>query len=270
MKRLVLLLVVALLGFYVAWPAWSGYQIRQSLEAKDAGKLAGKIDFPSVRKSLEPAVEKEVGTALDGYIASLGPLGQLIPVQVRQQYLRTIVDTAINTLITPQNIIRIYGEKDNVRAAAEKILMEELGKPGGILSGGGAGAGGGDKAGGGVGGMLDKMRGAGAFGEAAGKALQGAGVQGAQAPQSGDVIKGVIAKMRANRAATRPESAPGKPEVGGKGGFGLSNIKQFGFNGPLAMQVAVAKDAAAVAPDVTAEMAFQGFDWKVTRLVPGR
>lgn len=264
MKRLIVLLILALLAFYVAWPAWSGYQIRQSLEAKDAVKLAGKIDFPGVRKGLEPVVEKEVGTALDGYVASLGAVGQLFPAQLKQQYLRTITDTAINTLITPQNIIRIYAEKDNMRAAAEKILMEELGKPGGLLSGGGT-----DKSGTGVSGILDKMGTPGGFGEAATKALPGAGAPAGQLPQTSDVLKGVIAKMRANRAAARAESAAVKKEGGGKGGFGISNIKQFAFNGPLAMQVAVAKDAAAAKPDVVGEMAFSGFDWKVTRLVPG-
>lgn len=268
MKKLIFLVIVALLGFYVAWPAWSGYQIRQSLERKDAAALAGKIDFASVRTGLQPYVQKEVGTALDQYIAGLGPIAQLFAPQAKQQYLKSISDTAINTLITPQNVIRIYAQKDNMRAAAEKILMEELSKPGGILSGGGAAAGG--KGGGGVADILDRLKTPGGFGEA-GKALQGAGVPTGQLPQPTDVLKGVIARMRANRAAANAESAKTSKNTpgSGTGGFGLANIKQFGFHGPLAMEVGIAKDGGAPKPDVIGEMAFRGLDWKVTRLVPG-
>jgi len=35
MKRLLLLAVALLLGFYIAWPGWSAYQIDSAIKAKD-------------------------------------------------------------------------------------------------------------------------------------------------------------------------------------------------------------------------------------------
>lgn len=267
MKRIVLLVVVVLLGFYAAWPAWSAYQIHQSLERKDEAALAGKIDFDSVRKSLEPMVQKDVGMAMDRYIADLGPLGALLGGQIKQQYLKPVVDTALDTLITPRNIIRLYAEKDDLKTAAEKILVEEMRKPGSVPSGtGGSGSAPAAAPPGGIGGVLGKSL-PGGLGEAAGRALQGAGGQGGQMPSQGDIIKGIAGKMRSAPQVARPEGAA-KKDAGDRK-IGLSNIKGFRFMGPLAMEVGVAKDGAATKPDIVAAMAFRGFDWKLVRIVPG-
>ena len=65
MKRalaiIIALAIVAALGFYVAWPGWSAWQIANAIKAKDAPALDRKIDFPSVRASLKPSAEKEIG-----------------------------------------------------------------------------------------------------------------------------------------------------------------------------------------------------------------
>ena len=65
-----------------------------------------------------------------------------------------------------------------------------------------------------------------------------------------------------------------KKNSGGDGGgdaessFGFSNIKNFGFAGPLGLQLGIAKDSSADAPDVTAQYSFTGFDWRLTKLTP--
>ena len=50
--------------------------------------------------------------------------------------------------------------------------------------------------------------------------------------------------------------------------FGPGNIKRFAFTGPLGFEIGVAKDKAATVPDITAQLGFTGFDWKLVGLVP--
>jgi hypothetical protein len=50
--------------------------------------------------------------------------------------------------------------------------------------------------------------------------------------------------------------------------YGLHNVKHFAMVGPLRFAIGVAKDAAALEPDVTVEMSFTGMDWKVTAVRP--
>jgi hypothetical protein len=50
-------LAIVLAGlFYLAWPAWSAYQLKIALESGDVLGVERGIDFPSVRNSLRPAV----------------------------------------------------------------------------------------------------------------------------------------------------------------------------------------------------------------------
>ena len=60
MRRLISLVVLAALGFYVAWPAYSLYRIRGALDAQDQQVLAAKVDFDSVRESLKPYATAEM------------------------------------------------------------------------------------------------------------------------------------------------------------------------------------------------------------------
>lgn len=60
MRKLIAVAILALAGFYVAWPAWSGYQIRNAFLTDDVALLAHKVDFPLVRQSLRPVVAAEV------------------------------------------------------------------------------------------------------------------------------------------------------------------------------------------------------------------
>ncbi len=75
MKRLMTLLVLIGLAFYGAWPAYSGYTIKSALAAKDSETLSAKIDFPSVRESMRPAVSAKVETSLAKSLKKAGPAG---------------------------------------------------------------------------------------------------------------------------------------------------------------------------------------------------
>jgi hypothetical protein len=269
MKRLIALVLLLLLGFYAAWPAVSGWQLHAALERKDAATVGRKVDFPSVRQALAPVVEQEVGNGMDRYLADLGPLAGMIGPTLKKQYAPRVVEATLNTLITPENIVRIYAEKDDMRSAAERILMEELGKPGGLFAGL---LGGGKQADGTS--LADRMKlpgGMGGFGESLQRqlgGLAGGGAGGAEMPDMRTVLTKMIEKSRSARGA-KPMLEAAPPPAASGGGFGVGNIKRFGFNGPLAMEVGVAARANAPKSDVLAEMAFRGLDWKVTRLVPG-
>lgn len=281
MKRLILLVVLLLVGFYVGWPAFSGWQLHAALERKDAATVGRKVDFPSVRAALAPVVEREVGSGMDRYLADLGPLAGMLGPVLKQQYAPRVVEATLNTLITPESIVQIYAEKDDMRSAAERILMAELGKPGGLFSGllgGGRQSDGSSLVGRiqGQGGLEAATKGLGNLGNLGGLIPGGGGPGGggaipglpggANMPDLKDVLTKMIEKGRTARGAKPALEAAAPPS---KDGFGVGNIKKFGFNGPLAMEVGVATRSTAPKSDVVAEMAFRGFDWKVTRLVPG-
>lgn len=268
MKRLIGLMILLLAAFYVGWPAWSGYQLKAALDRKDVETVGRKIDFPSVRQSLEPVVTREVGAGMDSYLSGLGPIAGMFGPMLKIQYGPKVVEATLATLITPENIVKLYAEKDDARSAAERIVLEELNKPGGVFSGL---FGGGKSGEAGAGNVLDKMKLPGAFSEKLGSVLGNAGGSAGtgQVPDIRTVITTMIEQARAKRGLKpATETVAAKPGASG-GGFGVSNIKKFGFNGPLAMEVGVAASGESAKADLLAEMAFKGTDWKLTRLVPG-
>lgn len=248
MKRLIGLIVLGLLGFYIAWPAFSGYQIKTALDGRDAAALDSKIDFPSVRLGLRPTVTQRVTEMFDRMQSSAGPTGAMIASQLKGDVIPKVVETSLNTLVTSGNLIRIVHDGRSWKESVDAILREQIKLPG-LGSGGdptsragGLKMPGGFEIPGGIGGLADKM------GINAGKALEGLNSAG--------------------KGSAPPEPTPSAGGGAPPAAFGLGNIKRFAFLGPLAFEVGVAKDASAAAPDVTAQMAFTGFDWKVVQVVP--
>ncbi len=234
MKRLIGLFVLVLLGFYVAWPAWTGYQITSALKSKDVATLDRKILFDDVRVSLRPAALQKVGEFYDK-----SPLGGAVMGNIKNDVAPAITDSALKTLVTAPNLIRVVHDGKSLKDSAESILTEQIGKIGGLPGlGGGAGGGGlggmklpgGIQLPGGLGGMAEKM-----------------GIPG---------LGGGAPKQEAPAASAPPPS------------YGLGNIKRFSFLGPLAFEVGVAKDAGAVGPDVVVEMRFVNGDWRVVGIKP--
>lgn len=249
MRKLLALLILAVVGFYVVWPAWSGYRIAAALQSKDEAVLASKIDFPSVRESLRPIVASEVEKRLS---QQGGAVGGALAGDLKKQLLPRMVDGVLQTLVTPGNVIRIANESGGAAKAVEQILAEHLSKAaGGIgaIAGALGNQGAGNSGGGNLGGVIGNV-----LGSSGGLNIPGlpGGLGGAQTPAS----------VPTQAPASKTGDAASKPS------FGLGNIKSFGFDGPLGMQIAVAKDAASPKPDVTAGIAFSGADWKLVKLIP--
>lgn len=251
MKRLIALLILLLIGFYVAWPGWTGYQIAGAIKAKDNATLERKISFPDVRQTLKPIAVEKVGEVYDQQLkAQVGPGGAAIVNQIKADVVPKIVETALAQLVTAPNLVRVVNDGGSIKENAERILKEQIGKIGLPGLGGVAGTGGGSGAGAAGGGI----RLPGGLGDIAGKM----GIPG----------------LGGGAAKSEPAPAPASSAPAAGGGtekaqsFGISNVKRFSFLGPLAFEVGVAKDAAATQPDVVVEMRFVGGDWRVVGVKP--
>ncbi len=128
MRKLILLIVVLGLGFYVAWPAWSSYQIVDGLKRSDAQLLDRKIDFPSIRETLRPGVAAEVDRSLAK--AGGGALKQMAP---------KIVEAALKSLVTPQNLGLLFADGSRASAVIKDFASKQTGGLGGLLTSGGSG-----------------------------------------------------------------------------------------------------------------------------------
>ena len=252
MKKIIALLVLALIGFYVAWPAWSAYKIATALGASDAGTLESKVDFPAVRESLRPAVTREVEKRMDKETQSLGAAGGVLGGDLKKQLLPKLVEQVLAAVVTPERVIRLAHDGGDIAKSVEKIFGEAAGQIG-ALAGGISGSGG-APAGGNSGGVLGGILGAaGAGGAAGGVDLGGL---------AGKVLGGM---KKPDDAAPAPAASGEAPK---KRSFGLGNIKGFGFAGPLGFDLSVARDAVQPKADATDGMSFTGGDWKLTRVVP--
>jgi hypothetical protein len=232
-RRILLAILCLLLAFYVGWPIWSALQLRSALKSEDVATVSRKIDFPSVRASMRPAVEDRAGQAFDTYARQLGPSGALIGSQLKPQLLPKLVESALDALVTPQNVIRIANDQGTFKERIERVLREQIGKIGSV-----------------------PVAGRGAGGATSGGTLPAGvgqlGIPGLQSPPPS--------------GPSTPPSPPSATQP--RREFGLSNVKSFAFSGPLAFEVGLAKDATASSPDVVARMGFSGMDWRLVGLIP--
>lgn len=250
MRRIILLVLLLAVGFWVVWPAFTGYRIHSALKAGDAAALGGKIDFDGVRASLRPAVSAEVEKRMTEALSKVGPGGAALGADIQKQLGPQIVDRALTTIVTAENMIRIHREGGALKDSVARIIKEHIGQQAGGLGGllGGLGGGAAGKIGGGAGGALGDLA----------KGL-GGGV-------FGDKPRSPVTDVT-NAGPATAEGRPADPPKGDKG-LGLANVKSFGFNSPFGMAIGIARDASAKDPDVVAELSFTGLDWKLTGLRP--
>ncbi|MDZ4843250.1 MAG: DUF2939 domain-containing protein [Hyphomicrobium aestuarii] len=255
MSRLLALLILGLVAFYVAWPAWSGYQIKTALDAGDAAGLARKIDFDRVRSSLRPAVTAEVEKSLGAAIAASGQPPEVVA-KVKADATPKLVDTALNGIVTPESVVRLYRERANLRTVVARIVAEKLASREGLAA-------------------LGSLAGA----MSPGKVDTGniIGQLGKLAEQSGvdpgKILDGLFGKKDGGAGSvgtTTSGSGAGGTGSGAadSGGITIDNIKSFAMVGFTGYAIGIAKDKAATRPDITAELAFTGSDWQLVALTP--
>jgi hypothetical protein len=250
-KILGFLAFLAGLAFYVCWPAYSGYEIKSSLDTHDAARLAAKVDFPSVRQSLRPAVTTKVEKVLGETLRNAGPARATLTEDLKARLVPRVVDAVLGSLVTPEMLIRVHEQGGNLKQAIDSIVAERALTADGL------------------GGLISGLQ-------------VGEGVQAGDNVDAGSLgsLKEIAGKLGVDPNAAlggllgKQDDAPPPPPTpvelkmpAPKYGFG--NIKHFGVSGPLTVAVGVARDPSARKPDLTAEMGFVGGDWKLTGLVPG-
>ena len=119
--RLISALLIVLVGlFYVAWPAWSAYQLKVALESGDVAGVERGIDFPSVRQSLRPvataAIEQNLKEATKG-----APGSDLLIEKMSKDSLPKLVETSLDAILTPQAIIRMHAEGKSLRELIKSV-----------------------------------------------------------------------------------------------------------------------------------------------------
>lgn len=270
MKRLILLVLVLAIGFYVAWPAFTGYRIYQGLEGNDPATLAAKIDFPSVRQSMRGPVLAQVNTRIESVMKGLGPATKLVGDQIPQDNIEKIIDGALESVVEPKRIAEIYANGGDINAAIKEAVLNEIDKMGGLVkvlkldkllgqggdnqdgtnaTGSNGASIGGIKIPRGLGGLLKNKEVSKAIDGIAGKVLLD------PTKMAGQLFRGQASKTDATKSAGKPS-------------FGFDNIKSFAFPAATAMQIGVARSPTATQPEVTAEIAFRNYDWRVTKLIP--
>jgi hypothetical protein len=130
MKKLVLLLLILVLalGYYVAWPAWSAYELQSAVKAKDIETIARKIDFPSVRASLRAAAVQKLAELYDR--PGTLPTSAVLAERIKQDAATRIVDPTLEGTVTPDGLLRIIGEGGPLRASIERMLRDHMSRTG--------------------------------------------------------------------------------------------------------------------------------------------
>jgi len=253
MKRFLLIVLFLLVGFYVAWPALSLWQIHSAVKSGDAEKLKQKIDFGMVRASLRPAVEGKIAKKVEELKAGAGSGSALLGAALKGDVLERVAKVVLERLVTAENFVRISNETGTLSEKIERLVVDEISKMGGgfaaLQGGGGSGRGG------------DLLKKGARVAASLGIKVPDLGGGSGQSPFR-TVPNSPVKTVPAASAESPANSS--SAASGDKQPMGLSNIKRFGFTDPLAFEVGVAKNPAATAADVTARMSFTGFDWKLT------
>ena len=233
MRSLIGTILVALMGFYIAWPIWSLYRIHQALEAQEPDLLAAKIDFDGVRESLKPAVEARVRA-----IATEKIPGDSMTSALGREIIGKLTEPVLRAIVTPARVIRIYAdakagisvEESVTRIVKEQIAALRLGALAGLVS----------------------------------KAKDDpAAAAGAATEKKDEASSAVPADTNA-----KPPAQAERGTVPRR--LSLDKVKGLALVWPFAYEIDVARHGASKDPDATITLAFQGGDWKVTAVTPRR
>jgi DUF2939 family protein len=125
MKKLALLILVLVLGmgYYIAWPAWSAYELQDAIKKRDLATLARKIDFPSVRTSLRASAMEKLAELRD----RPNSLTNAVSSERNRKDVGTpIVDQLLERTATPDGLLRISREEGPLKASVERMLRDHM------------------------------------------------------------------------------------------------------------------------------------------------
>lgn len=244
MRSLGTLGFLAAFSFYVAWPLYAGYDINSSLDTHNVESLNARVDFPSVRVSLRPAVTEQVAKVIKDALRKAGGMGGAFGEQLKDKVTPSIVEAVLNTFVTPEMLIRIHESGKTLKEALESIVLERASQQG-------------------LGGMMIVPS-----DQSDGSRSRIEDIAGKLGIDTSKVFGGAVQKEVAPVPAAAPviEILPAKS--GPKPKYGIGNIKHFTFNGPLGLSIGVARNASAKKSDLVADLTFVDGTWKITGLRP--
>ncbi len=107
MKR-VLSIVLAVAVAYVAWPLWSGWQLRQAIKSRDLAALETQVDWTTLRANLKPRLATAVRENADTSTGVSGVLKRAIGAAA--------VERGVDYIVTPKNLGRVLAGREFVLA----------------------------------------------------------------------------------------------------------------------------------------------------------
>lgn len=230
--------VAAVLLFYVAWPLYAGYDLKASLDGRNVEAVDGRVDFPSLRASLRPAVAAKVDEVMSTTLRKAGTAGGALLDRLKAQAMPAIVDGVLATLVTPEMLIRIHTSGKSLKETLDSLVLERASRTQG------------------VGGGLTIV----SEDKSAGNRRSIEEIADALGIETKTVLGNGAADTAGHGDADAALAAKSKP--GPK--YGLGNIKHFSLSGPLQLSIGVARDANARQSDLTANLTFVGGSWKLT------
>jgi hypothetical protein len=104
-RRLIWLGIAAGLLF-LAWPFWSGWQLRQAMRTRDTASLETRVDWPTLRANLKPKFAEAVRADASRSGAVVGA--------VKRALGGVLADKGIDVIVTPGNLARILAGREFV------------------------------------------------------------------------------------------------------------------------------------------------------------
>jgi len=107
--------IVMGMGWYFGSPRWTLHEMQAAAEAKDAERLAGYIDFPSLRASLKEQMKAKMAAEMvkakdDNPFASLGAA-----------FAVNMVDGIVEALVTPAAMREVFANAPAPKPGKGKI-----------------------------------------------------------------------------------------------------------------------------------------------------
>ena len=265
--------ILLAVGFYVVWPAWTAYQIRDAMIRKDTATLASHIDERAMQRAMRATVAAEVRRTMDRLLSELGPAGQILAPQIKDEIAARLTLASQAAFATPGNIMRAVAAKDPAKVI-EDIVVAEARTAGGIMGlsrqiiareqqaprAGTASAAAKTPEKGAVPGRPSPFR---TVGDAE-KPLE---------PPAGTKTGGAARPWRTVGGDQPPGTAPGatKPVEVPKGPYdslGLTNIRRIAFKGALVIVADLEREQKWGGGAFTARLAFRGTGWKLVAIEP--
>ena len=114
--------LVLLMLVYAAGPLWAGWQLRQAMRTRDVALLEARVDWLLLRANLKPRIADAITDNAD----RSGAIGGA----VKRALGSVLSNTAIDTLVTPNNLNRILaGRAFMLKPSANKPATDKPGPP---------------------------------------------------------------------------------------------------------------------------------------------